>query len=78
MPTQKPAQQHGENATPTPARQGRGGARKGAGRKPKYGAKLQTAQVQMLPEAWEQLDAQRGGKARGEYLMLLLGIDLPG
>lgn len=32
----------------------------------------------MLPEAWEQLDAQRGGKARGEYLMLLLGIDLPG
>lgn len=56
---------------PTPKPRGRAG-----GRKPKYGVKMTTSSLQMLPEAWELLDERRGATPRGEYVMRLLGIDL--
>lgn len=55
----------------TPKPRGRQG-----GRRPKYGVPMSGAVIQMLPEAWELMDAQRGDQARGEYVMRLLGIDL--
>lgn len=57
---------------PTPKPRGRAG-----GRKPKYGVKLTTSSIQMLPAAWELLDEQRGDVPRGEYVMRLLGVELP-
>lgn len=57
---------------PAPKPRGRQG-----GRRPKYGVPMTGAVIQMLPEAWEQLDSRRGDQARGEYLMRLLGIRLP-
>jgi len=48
----------------------RGGARKGAGRKPGSGKgrTVETRSVSMPPELWDRLDAIRGEQSRGEWI----------
>ena len=67
----------GENQE-APAR-GRGGARKGAGRKPVHGAAVVSRSINLPPEAWAMLDAQRGERSRSEEVMRkILRDDLRG
>ena len=48
----------------------RGGARKGAGRKPSVGTgrKVITRSVSMPPEKWDRLDELRGEQSRGKFI----------
>ena len=50
----------------------RGGARKGAGRKPKHGVAVVTSSISMIPSAWTMLDSQRGDTSQGEWISGLL------
>jgi len=75
MPTQKPAQQQKMDNSNVPQRQGRGGARKGAGRKPRHGVAVVTGSISLPPEAWALLDAQRGERSRSEEVLRKIQCD---
>lgn len=56
-------------AAPKPITKPRGGKRPGAGRKRKYDEPVETRAINLPPQAWAMLDAQRGTLTESEWVM---------